>query len=135
MNYKILDQILVVQNQYFFDPETLIIFSKTSANDSEEKMINDFQKNKPIEQLKIDSENFEYGNVYLELHVTDDCTFRCRYCYVEEACHKYVKQEMSEEVLEKSFKLALNSFPNAKAFIIVLYGGEPLLFLRNFLLL
>lgn len=95
-------------------------------------MINDFQKNKPIEQLKIDSENFEYGNVYLELHVTDDCTFRCRYCYVEEACHKYVKQEMSEEVLEKSFKLALNSFPNAKAFIIVLYGGEPLLFFKKF---
>ena len=132
MNYKIVDQILVVQNQYFFDPESLIIFSKTRASDSEKKMINDFQKNKPVEQHKIDLENFEYSNACIELHVTDDCTFRCRYCYAEEACHKYKTQEMSEEVLEKSFRLARNFFPNAKVFTIVLYGGEPLLFFKKF---
>jgi uncharacterized protein len=143
MIYKIVDQILVVQDTYFFDPDSLIIFSKTCASDPEEEVIRDFQKNRPVETSKvsigqdgtengIDHENPEYGKVNIELHVTDDCTLQCRYCYAEEACNKYKKLSMSENVIEQTFTLARNSFPNAKVVDITLFGGEPLLFYKKF---
>jgi len=131
MNYNVINKILVVHNQYFFDPESLIVFSKTNASDSAEEIINDFHKNKPVDSSIDDLEKNEYSNAIIELHVTDNCTFRCKYCYAEGSCQNK-NQEMSEEVIEKSFRYVRNSFPNAKTFTIALFGGEPLLFFKKF---
>lgn len=157
MNYHLVNQILVVRNEYLFDPDSMIIFSKMNPNESIEKVINDFQQNKPFEtrlqqtypkngltQKSILPENEEQTiekdlqsgpeckNVNLELHVTDRCTFRCKYCYAENACNQSQTEAMSEEILEQSLKFARNSFPNADFFSISLFGGEPLLYFKKF---
>lgn len=138
--YQLIEDILMIKNKdftCFFDPESLIVFAKTDEQSSDEDIIADYKENKKsfprIMPRKNSSSYQDFSHVSLDLHVIDDCNLRCKYCYVEESCKKdKIPQEMSEEIIEKAYRFALRSFPNAKNVSITLYGGEPLLFWKKF---
>ncbi|NGX63152.1 MAG: Anaerobic sulfatase-maturating enzyme [Candidatus Anoxychlamydiales bacterium] len=132
--YKLIDDILTVtgdKEDFYFDPENLILFS--SAKDSEKnKIVQDYKKNvkrNPFKQKKYNLDT--YPRAYIELHLTDECNLKCKYCYLQENCPKSMKA-MSEETIEKAFNFTVQNFPNAKSIHISLFGGEPLLFWKKF---
>lgn len=130
--YEINDDILVINfkgSTYFFDPSEVLIFLK-DKNISVREMISEYKRDRLSFPKDKRRENFDFENCIrpsIELHVTNDCNLRCKYCYLNEVPHEEAN-EMKEEVIEKAFLLAKKLFPNASEYRISLYGGEPLLF-------
>ena len=64
----------------------------------------------------------------LLLSLTEKCNLRCNYCYYKSS-QVNRELEMSDEILEKSIKLALERTIKLKHefFNITFFGGEPLL--------
>src|SRR5690554_6023574 len=64
----------------------------------------------------------------LVLSLTEQCNLRCTYCYYN-VSHVERKLVMSDKVLEKSIRLALDRTIelNQDFFNITFFGGEPLL--------
>jgi uncharacterized protein len=134
MYKKVKDLFVIKKNgTYFFDPKSLLIFSKQNIEDDDNETINsynEYKKSFPKEKLKTKSIGIE--NVVLELHVINDCNLRCKYCYVDGGYHGEKNRFMSDEIIEKAFNFILKSFPRTKEIAISLYGGEPLLFWKKF---
>ncbi len=132
--FQLFDDILIVNkndSKYFFDPQSLIIFSKKkSVEDSE--IIQKYKKsiNKIKEPKKTQKRPF--NSVCIELHVTNDCNLSCKYCFINEKCHLEKHKKMSDITIEKAFLLALKAYPSVSLFRISLFGGEPLLFAKKF---
>jgi uncharacterized protein len=138
--YEFIDDILKIKAKdcsYFFDPDTLLIFSKNKTILQDEKIVEDYQNKKktfPKEKKSQLIKNWvNSSRVALELHVTNQCNLRCKYCYVSEECDKERSHEMSEEVIEKALVFTLKNFPNVELLRLSLWGGEPMLFREKFL--
>ena len=71
----------------------------------------------------------ELGPDHLTLSITEQCNFRCRYCFYSGAYRdqrRHSARRMSPEVLEASLGWYF-SHPGREAFSLSFYGGEPLL--------
>lgn len=139
LSSQLIDNILVVKNKknsYFFDPDSLIVFSKVTDKNKNEKIISEYKKNQKIpfdiKKKKKEKKILDFSNIKLELHVINDCNLRCKYCYVDSNINKDNKKQMSKEVIEKAFRFALKSSPKVKTINISLFGGEPMLFWKEF---
>ncbi len=137
--HQIIDNILVIKNKgftCFFDPESLIIFTKKDSGSEDAAVVakyNEKRKSFPKrEKRQFAKTHQDFSGICLELHVTDDCNLRCKYCYLESECEKEKKLEMSEEVIEAAYRFTLANFPKIKRVHISIYGGEPLLFWKKF---
>lgn len=60
------------------------------------------------------------------LMITEDCNYRCKYCYEKKHCKKF----MSESVIESVVEWIANTNTN-EVIIIRFHGGEPLLYMEN----
>lgn len=130
-----IDGILILSHRasvYFFDPDSLIVFSKLNQGTSDEDIICRFNEDK--KELKGTGRvlSKECNSVKLELHLTDKCNLRCKYCYLEEFRPKESCSCMSDEILERALLFVQLTFPKLEVLYLTLYGGEPLLFWRKF---
>ena len=95
-----------------------------------------YQFTKPIQRSDYLLQDIQEKYRCLNLVLTDNCNFRCKYCANSEMysfSKGYKKQSMSNEVIDKAVSLYIANYrkqiqadPNLK-FIIMFYGGEPLL--------
>ncbi|NGX41151.1 MAG: 7-carboxy-7-deazaguanine synthase [Candidatus Anoxychlamydiales bacterium] len=132
--YKLMENVLVVcknDSTYYLDPESLVVFSKKNPKSSNEEIIRKYNKSKGAKQKNRTDNNSKTSTAIIELHVTNDCNLRCKYCFVDEKCHEEKYKQMSEDVIEKALFFALNSYLEASFFQICLFGGEPMLFWKK----
>lgn len=59
--------------------------------------------------------------------LTDECNFRCKYCYVENAIQERKRYFMNEEQAKLVVEIIKNNSKNVKSYKVIFYGGEPLL--------
>ncbi|MFH0714713.1 MAG: radical SAM protein [Candidatus Diapherotrites archaeon] len=84
---------------------------------------NTFDENKYFEQFKKSVEtNPTIRVAYLLL--TNQCNFRCKYCFIETRTHLQQTKTMSKETAQKAIDLIGR---NTQKVRIIFYGGEPLL--------
>jgi|GEM_PF-2770515 len=65
--------------------------------------------------------------VFIDLFLTEDCNFRCPYCFVEGKRARH----MSKEVAFASVEFLLRESREVDKVEILLFGGEPLLRLAH----
>jgi uncharacterized protein len=129
-SYNIIDKILILNDneKYFFDPENLLIFCGSKKND-EKDVIKNYKKDS-FQLANRKDIFFSSHSLNLEIHLTENCNLRCRYCYIE-GNDVVKKRSISKDTIEKIFNFAKNNFPEANFINISLFGGEPLLFQKN----
>lgn len=68
------------------------------------------------------------GTWHLTLNPTQDCNFRCWYCY-----EKHIKGYMQPKIVEGIKRLVVHNFEkgNTKRFVLSWFGGEPLLYFNE----
>ncbi len=134
--FDFVNEILIVNDKdrvCFFDPNNLFIFSK-KADVSIQEAINNYKVHikKILPSRTNKSINLKnVPTVNLELHITDNCNLRCRYCYLR---NNYLlkNKNMSEKTITKAFDFVLQNFPKVKSVQISLFGGEPAFFFKKF---
>ncbi len=76
-------------------------------------------------------EDCDQTSFYLTVYPTIDCNLHCWYCYEQHKAHA----DMSQEVLERVFKLIVNVVRKPlKNFSLSFFGGEPLMQFKSVVL-
>ncbi len=78
--------------------------------------------NKIIQTKTIKAPNPSMSYILL----TDECNFRCKYCYIENALSSK-RSFMNENQADNIIKIIKNNSKNIDKYKIIFYGGEPLL--------
>ncbi|WPA86215.1 radical SAM/SPASM domain-containing protein [Bacillus cereus] len=91
---------LLVENDFLVKP------------DLDERVLADVYRN----QEKYRSDHYE-----LTLYSTEECNFRCVYCF-----EKFLRGEMSKDIQNSVIKHVLKKAPYMNSFNIAWFGGEPL---------
>ena len=125
---------------YFQDPHTINDFIRSNQNYSieeinqtlmlclEKKFIYSLKKDfDEYELVKYDKNFNNYGTKYLRLYITQNCNFKCTYCF--EKKHSGFEYMSLETIINSfyAFKKYLDSGDCLNTIKINYYGGEPLL--------
>lgn len=94
------------------------------------------EKGMIIADSKIDSINYlklfkcgisQYSIQHIYFIPTNECNFRCKYCFVEDENREFTAARMTQDTARKGLEIFAKLTENSGKIGITFYGGEPLL--------